>query len=66
MEINCLVDIDHAGDKVNRRSQTGILLYLNSAPIIWYSKRHSTVEISTFGSEFVALRLASELIISLR
>ena len=28
-----------AGDKITRRSQTGILLYLNSAPIIWYSKR---------------------------
>ncbi|GFH48973.1 Blackbeard [Chaetoceros tenuissimus] len=60
------VDSDHAGDKVTRRSQTGILLYLNSAPIIWYSKRQATVESSTFGSEFVALRIASELIISMR
>ncbi|GFH61944.1 pol protein [Chaetoceros tenuissimus] len=60
------VDSDHAGDKVTRRSQTGILLYLNSAPIIWYSKRQATVESSTFGSEFVALRVASELIISMR
>jgi hypothetical protein len=66
VEINCFVDSDHAGDKITRRSQTGILLYLNSAPIIWYSKRQSTVESSTFGSEFVALRVASELIISLR
>ena len=39
VEVNCFVDSDHAGDKVTRRSQTGILLYLNSAPIIWYSKR---------------------------
>jgi hypothetical protein len=60
------VDSDHAGDKVTRRSQTGILLYLNSAPIVWYSKRQATVESSTFGSEFVALRVASELIISMR
>ena len=66
VEINCFVDSDHAGDKITRRSQTGILLYLNSAPIIWYSKRQTTVESSTFGSEFVALRVASELIISLR
>ncbi|GFH50714.1 hypothetical protein CTEN210_07190 [Chaetoceros tenuissimus] len=63
------VDSDHAGDTVTRRSQTGItgiILYLNSAPIIWYSKRQATVESSTFGSEFVALRVASELIISMR
>ena len=66
VEINCFVDSDHAGDKTTRRSQTGILLYLNSAPIIWYSKRQNTVESSTFGSEFVALRVASELIIALR
>ena len=32
----------------------------------WYSKRQATVESSTFGSEFVALRVASELIISMR
>ena len=66
VQINCFVDSDHAGDKLTRRSQTGILLYLNSAPIIWYSKRQNTVESSTFGSEFVALRVASELVISLR
>ena len=66
IQINCFVDSDHAGDRKTRRSQTGILLYCNSAPIIWYSKRQNTVESSTFGSEFVALRIATELIISLR
>ena len=62
IQVNCFVDSDHAGDRVTRRSQTGILLYCNSAPIIWYSKRQNTVKTSTFGSEFVALRIASELI----
>jgi hypothetical protein len=51
---------------VTRRSQTGILLFLNRAPIIWYSKRQNTVETSTFGSEFVAMRIAVELIEALR
>ena len=66
VKMNCFVDSDHAGDQVTRRSQTGIIIYLNNSPIIWYSKRQSTVESTTFGSEFVALRIASELIISLR
>ena len=51
---------------MTRRSKSGILLYLNSAPIMWYSKRQNTVESSTFGSEFVALRISTDLVISLR
>ena len=66
VQINCFVDSDHAGDLVTRRSHTGLLIYLNKAPIIWYSKKQSTIESSTFGSEFVALRIATEQIISLR
>jgi hypothetical protein len=60
------VDADHAGDKITRCSQTGIFIFLNRAPIIWYSKKQNTVETSTFGSEFVAMRIATELIESLR
>ena len=62
---HCFVDADHAGNLVTRRSQTGILIFVNRAPIIWYSKRQNTVETSTFGSEFVAMRIAVELIDSL-
>ena len=66
VQVNCFVDSDHAGDRATRRSQSGILLYCNSAPIVWHSKKQNTVEASTFGAEFVALRVASELITSLR
>ena len=66
VQINCFVDSDHAGNVVTRRSQTGILIYLNMAPIFWYSKKQNTIESSTFSSEFVALRIAAEKIISLR
>ena len=64
--ISCFVDADHAGNKVTRRSHTGILIWVNNAPIIWYSKRQNTVETSTFGSELVAMRIAKELIVALR
>lgn len=66
VQINGFVDADHAGDRITRQSHTGIILYLNKAPISWFSKRQTTVESSTFGSEFVALRIATEQIISLR
>ena len=58
---HCFVDADHAADRATRRSHTGILLFCNKAPIIWYSKRQNTVETSTFGSEFVAMKIAVEL-----
>ena len=65
VQMSVFVDADHAGDKITRRSRTGILIYLNAAPILWYSKRQNTVETLTFGSEFVAMRQAFEMIKSL-
>ena len=66
VSIHCFVDADLAGNKANRRSQTGILMFVNRAPIIWHSKRQNTVESSTFGSEIVAMKNAVELIEALR
>ena len=63
---SCFVDSDHAGNKVTRRSHTGILIFVQKAPIIWYSKRQNTVEASTHSSEFIALRTAVEKIKELR
>jgi hypothetical protein len=51
----CFVDADHASNRVTRRSQTGILIFLNRAPVVWYSKRQNTIESSTFGSEYIAM-----------
>ena len=62
---HCFVDSDHAGDKVTRRSQTGILIFVNREPILWYSKRQNTVETSTFGSEFIPMKTAVEQVESL-
>ena len=61
VDVNVFVDADHAGNKITRRSHTGIILFCNMTPIVWYSKRQNTVETSTFGSEFIALRIATEL-----
>jgi hypothetical protein len=60
------VDADHAGDLLTRRSRTGVLIFLNRAPIQWYSKKQSSIEPSTFGSEFTALKVATDLIKGLR
>ena len=66
VQITCFVDADHGGDKITRRSRTGVLIMINKAPIMWYSKRQNTVETSTYGSELVAMRLAVEMIKALK
>jgi hypothetical protein len=66
MSTHCFVDASHGSDRATRQSQTGILIFCNKAPIIWYSKRQNTVEASTFGSEFQAMKNAIELTESLR
>jgi hypothetical protein len=60
------VDADHTHDLVTRRSITGILVMLNNTPIRCISKRQKTVETSTYGSELVASRIATELILEVR
>jgi hypothetical protein len=65
VQINVFIDAYHAQNKVTRRSHTGIHIYFNRAPVIWYSKVQQTVETSTFGSEFIALKTGTELIKSL-
>ena len=63
---HCFVDSDHVGNTVTRRSQTGLLLFVNHALIVWYSKHENTVETSTFGSEFIAMKTVVEQIEVLR
>ena len=60
------VDSDHAGDQVTRRSRTGFIVYLNSALVYWSSKKQTTVETSSFGSEFMAMKQATEYVRGLR
>ena len=66
MSTSAFVDADLAGDKRNRQSQTGVLIFCNKAPIHWYSKRQPIVESSTFGSKFRAMKTAVEMIEALR
>ena len=46
--IKYYVDDNHTVNMANRRSHYGIIIYVNNAPIIWYSKSQNTVEASTF------------------
>jgi hypothetical protein len=56
VDLRLFVDSDHAGEQFTRLSRTGFVIYLNMAPIVWFSKRQPTVESSVFGAEFVAMK----------
>ena len=60
------VDADFAGEKLTRRSRTGYIVFLNMAPIYWYSKSQTCIETSSFGSEFIAMKQCCEYIKGLR
>ena len=48
--MSCFVDATHCVNKMERRSQTVILIFLNGEPIYWYSKQQASVEDATFGA----------------
>jgi hypothetical protein len=61
VQLRLFVDSDHAGEELTRWSRTGyIILCMNSAPILWRSKRQGTVETSEFAAEFVATNTGNE------
>jgi hypothetical protein len=66
VELTAFVDSDHAGDTVTRRSRTGIFLFIQNAPIVWFSKKQTSIETSSFGSEFSAMKTAVEMVEGLR
>ena len=59
------IDSDHASDLTTRRSRTGFIIFLHSAPIYWFSKHQTCIETSSFGSKFVAMKQCCEYICGL-
>ena len=56
IDLRMYVNLDHAGDHSNRRLRTVFFVFINMAPIIWYSKKQPTVETLVFGAESVAMK----------
>jgi hypothetical protein len=64
--VTCFCDADHTGCLVTRRSHSGKLIYINGSLVSWYSNRQNTIESSTFGSQFVAMRISVKQVEALR
>ena len=59
------VDANLHHDLATGKAVTAVLHFLNQTPIDAYTKRQSTVEAATYGSEFVAARTAVDQIIDI-
>ena len=66
LTVRVYVDVKHAGSLENNMYHSGTLIYVNTTLIKFYGKRKNIVESSGFGSEFVALRIATEMVEELR
>ena len=51
-------DVDMAGDIDGRRSTSGVLVFLGSAPISWLSLKQKVVALSTCQAEYMAAATA--------
>ncbi|XP_023881757.1 uncharacterized mitochondrial protein AtMg00810-like [Quercus suber] len=55
LSLSAFSDADWAGDPTNRKSTTGMLVFLGSSPISWSSKKQSTISRSSTETEYRAL-----------
>ncbi len=60
------VDANLYHNLITRRSVTGILHLASKTLINWYSKKQTTVETATYGSEFIAARICVDQSINLK
>ena len=66
LAMNIFIDSNHGHDRVTGRSITGMISFVGRTPITHISKRQSSVQTTTFGAEFVALKKAVEEAITIR
>jgi hypothetical protein len=60
------VDANLHHDMITGRSVTAVLHFANQTPIDWFSKKQPTVETATYGSEFVAAKMAVQQVMGIR
>ena len=53
--INCYVDADWAGDKIDRKSTTGFIIQVFGNIVVWKTKKQNSVAKSSTFAEYIAL-----------
>jgi hypothetical protein len=66
VRITTYEDANLMHDLLTGRSVTGCIHLVNQTPVYWFSKEQNSVETATYGSDFLAARLATEQIMDLK
>ena len=66
VSISMFVDSSHGCNVKDRQSQTGVLIFINKAPIHWYNKNQPSFDTSMFGAEFCAMKVGVEMVEAFR
>ena len=66
MTTTTYVDANLHHDQITGKVVIACIQIVNATPSHWHTKRQATVETATYGSEFVAARIATDQIIDLR
>ena len=66
IETICYVDANLQHDVITGRAVTGIIHLMNQSIVHYYTKKQGIVETATYGSEFMAARIATEQIMEMR
>ena len=59
LQLTMFSNADMAGDIDGRRSTSGVLVFLGSAPISWLSLKQKVVALSTCEAEYIAAATAA-------
>ena len=54
------VDADHVDDSATKRSTNVFIFCIGCTPTFWFSKKQKSMETSTFGSDFIAMKACAE------
>ena len=64
--MRAFADYDHVGYSITCRSPTGLLIFLNCAPIFWFSTKQTNIDTISFGYELVAMKQCCEYVCGIR
>lgn len=59
-QLSVYVDADYAGDLDDRHSRSGVVVFMNSGPVLWLSRKQKCVATSTTESEYIAAATGSK------
>ena len=66
MTIRDFLGSDHDCNAITQSSRNVFIIFINNASIYWFCKKQTSIDTSSFGSEFVVMKQCCEYILCLQ